>query len=126
MGWHDCRIYRVEFPIVENNLALRFDIDYLFEWVLDEGTGFYKFWRSPCELTFMGVLELKIDLDFQEHVGIDVQEISRSKVENATASYWKYMISTDHGEISFVCDGIEQLVLEQPVFSDSQTRVASL
>ncbi|CAI9684417.1 hypothetical protein AS358_13885 [Elizabethkingia anophelis] len=90
MGWHDNYIHAIVFPNENQKLVL--DMDYIFKWVLDEKSNLYKFWVSPCNLMFMDVLNLKIDLDFQKTVGLAIQDINRSKSVLFHYNYMKLKI----------------------------------
>ncbi|GAB0157812.1 hypothetical protein CHRYSEOSP005_30980 [Chryseobacterium sp. Alg-005] len=121
MGWHDSYVYSIFLPAENQKLIL--DIDYIFKWVLDETSNLYKFWVSPCDLVFMDVLNLKIDLDFQNTVGLDIQDINRSNSRlypNGKDIKWDYEILTDVGSITFESSGYIQNIKEQPILSDSQ------
>ncbi len=121
MGWHDSHIYSILFP--DESLKLVLDIDYVFKWVLNEETGFYNFLVSPCCLTFMDVLSLKIDIDFENSIGLSIEDINRSNPRlypNGKDIKWDYSIITDIGDITFVSSGYIQEVKTQPIFSQSQ------
>ena len=121
MGWHDNYLYSISFP--DENQKLIFDIDYIFKWVLDETSNLYSFWVSPSTLTFINVLNLKIDLNFQNSVGLDILDIDRSNPRlslNGKITLWDYSILTDKGSISFESSGYIQNIRKQPVLSNSQ------
>lgn len=121
MGWHDSYIYNISFP--DENQKLILDIDYIFKWVLDERSNLYNFWVSPSKLTFLDVLDLRIDLDFQNTVGLDIQDINRSNPRlypNGKDIKWDYLILTDNGSISFESSGYIQNIIKQPMLSTSQ------
>ena len=121
MGWHDSCIHSISFPIDQNKFVL--DIDYIFEWEQKAEGDLYRFWVSPCELTFYWISNLKISLDFGITVGLDIMDITRSDPRtspNGTAQIWKYVIDTDMGAISFEAAGFCQMVKKQPVISDFQ------
>lgn len=121
MGWHDSYIYNISFP--DENQKLILDIDYIFKWVLDETSNLYNFWVSPAKLTFLDVLDLRIDLDFQNTVGLDIQDINRSNPRlypNGKDIKWDYLILTDNGSISFESSGYIQNIIKQPILSTSQ------
>jgi len=120
MDWHDCPIYSISLP--QENQNLIFDIDYIFKWVLDEKTNLFKFQISPCTLIFKSVLDLNLNLDFQDSIGISMDEIIRIKPKlspNGKTLFWTFIIKTDKGKISFTSIGFEQIVKEQPILSDS-------
>ena len=121
MGWHDSYIYNISFP--DENQKLILDIDYIFKWVLDEKSNLYNFWVSPSKLIFLDVLHLRIDLDFQNTVGLDIQDINRSNPQlypNGKDIKWDYLILTDNGSISFESSGYIQNIIKQPILSTSQ------
>lgn len=121
MGWHDSYLYSVSFP--DQNQKLIFDIDYIFKWVLDETSNLYSFWVSPSTLTFLNVMNLKIDIDFQNSVGLDISDINRLNPRlspNGKFTLWDYSICTDKGSITFESTGYIQNIKEQPILSDSQ------
>lgn len=121
MGWHDSYLYSISFP--DENQKLIFDIDYIFKWVLDETSNLYNFWVSPSTLTFISVLNLKIDLNFQNSVGLDILDINRSNPRlslNGKVTLWDYSILTDKGSISFESSGYIQNIRKQPILSNSQ------
>ena len=117
MGWHDNAIYSITFPD-EKNFALSFDIDYVFKWVVDDQTGFYRWWVSPCELKFLNVLELKIDLDFGKTIGLEILHIernNRSITPNGQLIEWNFEMETGLGKIKFTSTGYTMTVRKQPV-----------
>ncbi|MBL7999657.1 MAG: hypothetical protein JNL32_13610, partial [Candidatus Kapabacteria bacterium] len=75
MGWHDSYIHAISFPY--DTLDLSLDIDYLFKWVFDDKDNMYDFWVSPCTLTFVNVLDIKIELNFQNSIGLYIVAILR-------------------------------------------------
>lgn len=124
MSWHDNFIYSISFPNESQILTL--DIDYIFDWVLDEKTNLYKFWVSPCKLMFMNVLKLKIDIDFDNSIGIDIQEVNRFEPNlcpNGKDTEWTYLIVTDKGNIQFRSTGYIQKIEKEPILSNSQVLI---
>ena len=120
MGWHDSRLYSIAFP--RENLVLSLNIDYIFKWVEREDEA-YNFWVAPCLLKFHNVLNLKIDIDFSNSVGIDIQlmkRIDKGVLSNGKMRIWEYFIDTDKGNISFLSTGFVQDVLDDPILSESQ------
>ncbi len=120
MGWHDARLYRMSFP--DDQCRIKFDIDYIFEWVEAKGDQF-NFWVAPCLLEFREVYDLKINLDFKNSYPIDILEITRSGPKlspGSSAVFWDFVIVLHSGEVRFRSYGFEQKVLRQPIFSESQ------
>lgn len=122
MGWHDSQLYAIHFPRMDT--VLKLDIDYIFEWVLDEANKRFSFWVAPCTLCFRGVITLKVDLDFDHQVGLEILDIERFDpvpYPDGQVIDWTYKISTSNGDITFASTGYEQLVRRQPVFQDGQS-----
>lgn len=121
MGWHDCHIHAMSFPNEE--LEISFDIDYLFKWELDDKSNLYKFWVSPCILFFYNVINLKIDIDFQNAIGLDILDINKKNLRlsaDKKINLWDFEIATDKGLIKFESSGYKQVVKNQPICSESQ------
>ncbi|WP_347066851.1 hypothetical protein [Flavobacterium sp. WV_118_3] len=121
MKWHDNYIHAISFP--DENLQFGLDIDYLFDWILDNQDNTYTFIVSPCVLLFFNVSHLKIDIDFQNIIGLNILDINRINPRlspNKKITLWDFEIITDKGLIKFEFSGYKQIVKEQPVFSRSQ------
>lgn len=121
MGWHDSHIHAISFP--NEDLELSLDIDYLFKWILDDTSGLYNFWVSPCILLFFNVLNLKISIDFQNTIGLNILDIKRLNPRlspNRKTTLWDFEIVTDKGYIKFESSGYRQVVKKQPIISQSQ------
>lgn len=120
MGWHDSRLYQLKFPDEECDFVLY--IDYIFKWV-EQPDGHYKFWVSPCELTFKNVINLEIDISFKNSVGIDISEIKREKIgltPNKKMTNWRFIVDTDKGNIELVATDFDMKVISQPKLIESQ------
>ncbi|MGS2765235.1 hypothetical protein [Sinomicrobium sp. M5D2P9] len=121
MGWHDSHIHAISFP--NNDLELSLDIDYLFKSILDDTSSLYNFWVSPCILLFFNVLNLKISIDFQNTIGLDILDINRLNPRlspNGKMTLWDFEIVTEKGYIKFESSGYRQVVKKQPMLSQSQ------
>ena len=121
MSWHDSCIHAMYFPCDVNRFIL--EIDYLFSWEQNANDEFYKFWISPAQLTFVSVANLKIDVDFNIAVGLDIIDITRPSSrlsKNGKVDMWTYIIETDKGIISLESSGFVQKIKKQPVLSNSQ------
>ena len=121
MGWHDSHIHTISFP--NENLEFYLDIDYLFKWVLDDTSNKFSFWVSPCILLFFNVLDLKISIEYQNTIGLNITDINRHNPRlspNGFTTLWDFKIATDKGFINFKSSGYKQVVKKQPVFSQSQ------
>ena len=121
MGWHDSHIHAISFP--NKDLELSLDIDYLFKSIPDDTSSLYNFWVSPCILLFFNVLNLKISIDFQNTIGLDILDINRLNPRlspNGKMTLWDFEIVTDKGYIKFESSGYRQVVKKQPILSQSQ------
>lgn len=120
MGWHDSHIHAISFP--NEDLEFSLDIDYLFKWVLDENSNINTFWVAPCILSFLNVLNLKIEIDFQNTIGLDIADINRFNPRtspNGKTTLWDFEILTDKGYIKFESSGYKQVVKKQPVIGQN-------
>lgn len=113
MNWHDCILYSIQLPNQNAELSLR--LDYIYEWLLNKDTGFFDFIVAPVQLTFYGVYELRIDLNFSDHNDIYIQEITRTI---ASKGSWHFNINTDRGAISFFSFDFKQTELQPRHKSD--------
>jgi hypothetical protein len=121
MSWHDNYIHCIYFPGEECELKL--DIDYIFSWELNESDNLYQYWISPCWLTFLNVSKLRLNLDFDLSVGLEIVNITKTEPRlspNKKLTIWTYVIETDKGMITFQSTGFEQRVNNPPIFSDYQ------
>jgi len=119
MGWHDSKLYQLKF--LDENYHFTLYLDYIFEWVKEkEG---YKFWVSPCVLTFENVVNLNLNLSFENNIGVYIVAIDREKIgftPNGKMMEWKYLIETDRGNIEFASTGFKMERISEPVLTESQ------
>ncbi len=121
MGWHDSRLYQLKFPDEDCNFVLY--LDYIFKWE-EQNDGFFKFWVSPCKMTFHNVIDADINISFRKSIGIDIIDIKRKKIgltPNGKMIDWKFLIETDKGNIGLVATDFEMKVISQPIFTSSQS-----
>jgi hypothetical protein len=119
MNWHDSRLYQIYFP--DDSCEFKVFIDYIFKWVQDKES--FKFWVAPCELIFHNVTNLKINLLFENQVGVDIGGIIRNKIgltPNKLYHQWDYEIITDKGNLNFTTTGFTMNLLSEPNYSNSQ------
>lgn len=121
MNWHDNLIESITFP--SNNLILKFQINYILEWIKIENQHFFKFNIALAELKFYNVINLNIELNFEDTTFIYIDEIVRKNKRlspNQTAYNWDYTIITDKGNIAFQATTFSQQLISTPKVSDSQ------
>lgn len=118
MGWHDSRLYQFKFP--DESFSFTLYLDYIFKWVEEKDS--YKFWVSPCELTFKDVYNLKLNLSFENHLGLYISDIKRKKLKsiNNNITEWEFEIETDRGSIEFTSTDFEMNLISEPILSESQ------
>jgi len=121
LDFHDNIIYSIYFPEEEPTFKLR--LDYILQWKLNKKTNLYSFTVASAKLLFKGVYNLKLNLDFQNNVGISIFSIVRENKRlspNKTAYVWDYIIETDRGSISFESSGFILELLNDPISGNSQ------
>lgn len=119
MGWHDSYIHAIVFPLEKFRFIL--DIDYIFQWELNPESQSYNFWVAPCELTFQNIYNLSVNIDFKNHIGLEILDISRPSCrDTGKAIMWSYKIECSQGQIEFEAMGYTQRIKSQPVLSESQ------
>lgn len=119
MGWHDSALYSISFPF--DDLSLKLDLDYIMEWKLMEDPLLSKFYICPCSLIFEDVLNLRINMGFENSAGLYISEIKRNNPTlspNKKYTLWNYEIITDQGGVSFISAGFEQIALKDPIWSN--------
>lgn len=141
LSWHDDTIYGLSFEVgdPERNQwhsDLVFDIDHIVEWLRDQAgreTGRFRFRVAPATLTFHGVTDLTIDVDWGDsghrtalhEVSIDA--VTREPVENQKICldrpYYRWRIALNWprgGEIAFGASGFTQSLRAEPLLRDQQ------
>lgn len=128
MGWHDCGIYGLAFlPVDETGVShLVFDIDYIFKWVNPvPPKQNFSFWVAPCTLIFKNAFALTINIDKRGNA-TDVLEIADlhlvDKTEQETNKFiYEWTIELQEGQINFKSSGFDQIVKQQPIYTDGQS-----
>lgn len=114
MNWHDSRFYSISFP--NKSLEIILDIDYIISF--NDKNKIFEI--LPSKLVFYDVSNFKINLDFNNTIGIDISEIRRQNktvLSNKRTIIWEYIIETDHGTISFNSTGYSQSSDKLPIWS---------
>jgi hypothetical protein len=124
MGWHDTKIYAIYFD--DENFRLLFDIDYLMEWIPEEGSSkYFQFLISPSTLIFRNVWDVNINLDYALDIVIeDVKMGNPTQAKNISSIVdtieYDWDIITSNGSISFKSTGFNQIAKIEPIISKSQ------
>jgi hypothetical protein len=119
MGWHDCRLYSVIIP--GEDFKLKFNLDYIFD-VEKKENEFKGFWVAPCDLYFLDIVGLKINIDFKDNMLLFISDIRRFNsrpAPNPEVIIWDYEIECDNGDISFSATGFRQELISQPILSET-------
>lgn len=119
MCWHDSPIYNISLP--QGSFDFILDIDYIYEWIFQKSTESSKFQIAPCYLTFSNILDLSINIYFENNMDVSIQEIKRINPIQLDSgnTLWTYIITTDRGDISFSSTGFSQRAYKKPIYSDS-------
>ena len=127
MGWHDSTIYGWIFKPTENGFSsdIVFDMDYIFQWVDPVAPKRnFSFWVAPCSLVFKNTFSLTINIDRRGGT-TDMLEVADlylvDKVEEEVNKWmYEWTIDLQEGRINFKSTGFDQVVRQQPVFTDAQ------
>ncbi len=123
MGWHDARIYAIDFTRLTTEFELAIDIDYIFEW---QQTGEnYSFWSAPCTLVFHECYDVIMELAISDTPSIsDLTRSDPTRPRNAEHTgrdtEWTWRIDCPQGEVVLKASGYTQYVRRRPTFSASQ------
>lgn len=126
MSWHDNHVHGIRFiegKDGEGDLIL--DVDYILEWLKDEGAGF-RFRILPVTLTFHSVIFPRIAVDYAAATaafgpfmihGIERRMEKRAHYE---AQMWRLPIAWPGGEIEFEARGFTQRGEGEPLLVSAQ------
>jgi hypothetical protein len=136
--WHDCRIWGLVFHSGDADEGdwtsdLVLDIDFIVEWICSVQEGPTQFRVAPATLTFHGVTDLKLNIDwgntgFQVALHeVSIDHISREQISDQKIfldrPYYKWTIrlnSPKQGEIVFGAVDFTQTLRAEPVLTDKQ------
>ena len=137
LSWHDCHIWGMDLrPSDPDRGDWRSDfvlhLDFIAEWLCGiDGQG--QFRVAPATLTFHGVTDLRIDIDwgrsaFQTSLHeASIARIERERVHDQKVHldrpYYQWTIRLNwpqSGELSFGAVGFTQTLLAEPVLLDRQ------
>lgn len=106
MGWHDARIYAVQF-----GKDIRFDINYIFEWVKVDADDFFSFVVAPATLVFLEPTNVSFSVDFRTGQQLEIEEIHR-RVASSGVTEWH--VETHQGDIKIAAESFQQVVRRLP------------
>ena len=127
MSWHDCHVHGFEIlEGIHGEGELTLDIDYITEW-RSGANGKYQFVIAPARLTFKGVSQLQMELDYKTPtaglVPFSISNISRTEVTRHpghATSEWNIGINWPEGRIYFEAHGFIQESYGPSVETDQQ------
>jgi hypothetical protein len=112
MGWHDNPLYGIQFYD-----DVRFDIDYIFQWLLKKKENYYEFSIAPATLQFLNCrnLEINIELDFIN--GLEISDLQKKVLSDKEQ---EYRIEFQEGYISLIASGLKQYIRKDPIIKSNQ------
>jgi hypothetical protein len=137
LSWHDCHLWGIEHQTGDPDEDdwtgdIVFHIDYIVEWLggVDQP---YRFRVAPARLTFHGVTDLKLTIDWGRSgfqvvptqviiTGIKREAVADQKVY-LDRPYYHWVVELDtltKGSIDFGAVGFTQTLLAEPVVSQRQ------
>lgn len=124
MCWHDNHVHALAIRAGEHGAGeLDLDLDYILEW-LRPTESMYAFRLAPATLTFRGVYDLRIEIDYAvASAGMTPFSIDRiaREVEPTTGQVrWTVELNWPTGAISFIATGFRQRLKAAPVVRNSQ------
>jgi hypothetical protein len=133
MSWQGCRIWKIEIVagLVEGHADLILGLDL----VVDALCGFNRearFKLAPAALTFHAVTDLKMDVDCGDSghrlliQPLSIAEITRAPTENPACHAWRVRLEWPRGgEITFGAKGFDQVLLAEPIISETTILTAA-
>jgi hypothetical protein len=125
MSWHDNHVHGLRVRRGPNGWdgQLELDIDYILEWLRPSESTF-AFRIAPATLTFIDVLELRIEIDYAAisfaTTPFSIAGISR-EVTSHGGTRWTLEINHPDGAISFLASGFRQVLRAAPIVKPSQS-----
>jgi len=132
LTWHDCHIWGLDLHVGDPDEGdwtadLVFNIDFIVEWICG-GKGPAQFRVAPAKLTFHGVTDPKVMIDWGDSGfqvvahemaigGIEREQVLEQKVHLDRPYFrWRIRLSWPKGgEIAFGAVGFTQSLLAEPV-----------
>lgn len=123
MSWHDNHVHGLAIEEGAHGLGeLRLDLDYIVEW-LACADGKFSFRIAPALLTFHGVSDLVVSLDYAASSAaltpFSIHEIRRTPLPHARYA-WEIELNWPKGRIAFSADGFTQALRGSAVESERQ------
>ena len=124
MSWHDNHVHGLRIREGPNGWdgQLELDIDYILEWLRPTESTF-AFRIAPATLTFVDVLELRIEIDYAA-IGFATTCFSIAGIireARGGSTRWTLELNHPNGSISFIATGFRQVLRAQPMVTSSQS-----
>jgi hypothetical protein len=116
MEWHDVSIHGI--AALADRFELRFDIDYILEWVCSPAQGEPTQFRiAPATLIFKDAGALRVTLDSQQPLASidEITRVNRGRLTGASVDTWYWKIKCHEGEISFEASGFFLFLRAAPI-----------
>ena len=128
LSWHDCSVHGLSIVGGDDESGageLVLDLDFIVEWVR-VGAEQLRFWVAPATLTFHGVHELKIAIDYAgaAMTPFSLGHIGRDGVvqpDGVSFQQWRLEVCWPfNSSITFVGSGFTQVLRREPLLVDGQ------
>lgn len=118
-SWHDNFVHSMRFIEGPDGAGeFHLYLDHILEWKDGDARSF-RFKIAPARLRFLGVMSLRINLDYSSTAmgpfQIDGIERRTEKREHYTATIWTIQATYPNGEIQFEASGYCQDLLAPPI-----------
>jgi hypothetical protein len=124
MSWHDVHVHGLELHGGEHGAGeLMLDLDYILDWICEPG-GSCTFRIVPAHLTFHGVYDLKIALDYQtQSAAMGPFSLNAIAREPAFDGGWKWRLEVNWpaGSIEFTARGFTQQATAHEIVKPEQS-----
>ena len=126
MSWHDNHVHALRIRKGRHGYdgELELDIDYILDWLRPSESTF-AFRVAPATLTFIDVLDLRIEIDYAAFsyatTPFSIAAITRQAATSHGGTRWTLELNAPNGAISFLASGFRQVLRAQPIVTSSQS-----
>lgn len=123
-SWQDNYVHAIRFVEGPDGTGeLHLYLDHILEW-MDGDAHSFRFKIAPARLRFVGVMSLRIQLDYSSAAmgpfQIDGVQRRAEERERYTATIWTICAAYPDGKIEFEANGYDQDLLAPPIVVDRQ------
>ena len=124
MSWHDNHVHAFRIREGEHGTGeVELDLDYILEW-LSPTEGMFSCRVAPASLTFRGVYDLQIAIDYAVvSAGLSplcISQIARETATDGGSHRWEILLNWPAGHFRFRAEGFGQRLRTTPVVTQSQ------